>query len=699
MMLLMMSKESRETLILPMVVLSLFMFAQPSDITRYQITNESSFNTTDPSKISMEASSPLLTSSNYSHLPTTAVRQHHTSLDNTSPVIPYFKERVPVKLMFMIHVINFCKNQPHSFKHYLIKLRLCRKNNPISPFQKKTLYSCFREYRQLYGDKAFPSPFTFSLGPGTSVKIYRQEPFVSMCLPNFQRNNLCIERKYMTFCFDEMIVFLHSQSCTPPSDEDKHFDILLAYTNLVMDYDCFQNICNGFFRIIERNINGIRVIVWRLVNEKSKCQYLIHYKDILKFFVDESRVRFVITGNLNFPCCYAMHYAMWLGDPEAVGLNVFWDYLPFWCRAGEIILTAFVASIGIIGTLGNLLIVVVMFKSDQWDASRIFRTSLAFSDLLTSVFVVIPAFVDHLRPIIRYSDFQENYLISEYVKGHKETILSFSFKQLIPITYGFRIFQGLIFGMCSLVSLLTLFLLSVERFIITGRALHYKDYFTVHRVKFLLILIWITAFMDTLFFMFDGKSSLEVTFSTLLKLPISISGGKFNKELQWLTSFQIILLSLLCTSTIIISVISVGIFTRKQIRVREKWRRMNMRVSGPFQKENRYILVSLCMLSLLFMISTMLRGIVLIFIQLDFRFPNDELVDYFSWWIFLSGNAWNPMIYNMRSQEFKQEVNKTLHSMIPVWLKKKMGSSGRDTKTREEESQMRMLKKLNLIYQ
>ncbi|XP_063586861.1 uncharacterized protein LOC134764214 [Penaeus indicus] len=311
MMLLMMSKKRRETGILPMVVLSLFVSAQTSDITRHQITDESSFNTTDPSKLSMETSSPLQSSSNHSHLPTTAVR-HHISPDNTSIVIPYFKEHVPLKLMFMIHVINFCKNQPQSFKHYLIKLRLCKNTNAIRPFQKKTLYFCFREYRRLYGNKAFPSPSTFQLGPGTSVKIYRQEPFVSMCLPNFQRNNLCIERKYMTFCFDEMIVFLHSQSCTPPSDEDKHFEILLTYTNLVMDYDCFQNICNGFFRVIERNINGIRVIVWRLVNKKSKCQYLLHYKDILNFFVDESRVKFAITGNLHFPCCYAMHYAMCL---------------------------------------------------------------------------------------------------------------------------------------------------------------------------------------------------------------------------------------------------------------------------------------------------------------------------------------------------------------------------------------------------
>nr|XP_027217512.1 uncharacterized protein LOC113810025 [Penaeus vannamei] len=395
-----------------------------------------------------------------------------------------------------------------------------------------------------------------------------------------------------------------------------------------------------------------------------------------------------------------MHYAMWLGDPEAVGLNVFWDYLPLWCRAREIILVTFVASIGIIGTLGNLLTMVVMVKSDHRDASRMLRTSLAFSDLLTSVFVLIPAFVDHLRPVIRHSDFQENYLISEYVTGNTQTLSTSGFKQLIPVTHGFRIFQGFIFGLCSVVSLLTLFLLSVERLIITGRALHYHDYLTVHRVKFIIILIWIIAFMDILFFMFDGKGNFEVTFSTLLKLPIPISGGKFNKGMQWLTSFQIFLLGLLCTSTIIISVISMGIFTRKQVRVREKWKRMNMRVSGPFQEENRYILVTLCMLSLFFMISTVLRGIVLIFIQLGFRFANDELVDYFSWWLFLSGNAWNPMIYNMRSQEFKQEVNKALHSIMPMWLKKRMGCSGRHTITRvEEESQMRMLRKLNLIYQ
>lgn len=698
-MLLMMSKENRKTWILPIMVLSLFRFSQTSDNTRGHIANESSFKTIELSKISTEAPSPLLISSNHSHLPTT-VNKHHTSLDNTSTVTPCIFGRVPLKFLFLIHVIRFCKREPGSFKHYQIKSRLCRNTGAVRSYHKKTLYFCFREYRRLYGDKDFPSPFTFPLGPGSSVKIYHQEIFASMCLPHFQRNNMCIERKYMTFCFDEMIVFLHSKSCIRPSDEDKHFEILLAYTNLVMDYECFQNICNGFFRVIERNINGIRVIVWRLVEEERKCQYLYHYKHILNFFVNESRVRFVITGNIYFPSCYAMHYAMWLGDPEAVGLNVFWDYLPLWCRAREIILVTFVASIGIIGTLGNLLTMVVMVKSDHRDASRMLRTSLAFSDLLTSVFVLIPAFVDHLRPVIRHSDFQENYLISEYVTGNTQTLSTSGFKQLIPVTHGFRIFQGFIFGLCSVVSLLTLFLLSVERLIITGRALHYHDYLTVHRVKFIIILIWIIAFMDILFFMFDGKGNFEVTFSTLLKLPIPISGGKFNKGMQWLTSFQIFLLGLLCTSTIIISVISMGIFTRKQVRVREKWKRMNMRVSGPFQEENRYILVTLCMLSLFFMISTMLRGIVLIFIQLGFRFANDELVDYFSWWLFLSGNAWNPMIYNMRSQEFKQEVNKALHSIMPMWLKKRMGCSGRHTITRvEEESQMRMLRKLNLIYQ
>lgn len=616
---------------------------------------------------------------------------------------PYFAySRESFRNLIQRAILYFCEYAPATESDFHVQNMIweyCISGTPLVPRVKKTLISCYGKYRQHFGSEARPAPVMVPFIRNRTIRIYNQEPFVDLCLPLYRENHICIEREYLTLCLDEMVVFLHSRRCRRPSEEDRHFEILLTKASLVLDYHCFQYICDGYYRVIERKVKGIPVLVWNMKTPARlrSCEYLCTSEMLSNFSPQNKRGRITLTANVFFPCCFAMHGVTWLGDPIEMDLNVLWDYLPFWCRVGEISLTVLVGVIGVVGAVGNLVVVVVLLQWRRSSESNILRTSLAFADLFTNLFVILPGFFDHLLPIVSYSNFEDSYKRADFAQG-KASVIRFRFQQLISITAGWRFFRGLVFSVCSLVSLFTIFLLSIERLIITSRTFRYQHYFTVLRIKVATYFIWTLAILDTLFFMFDGNDSFQVTWSTMMKLPLSISRHKHITPLAWITSFQVILLGLVCLSVVVISILSIRKFKVNQDKVAVIWKRQNMRVSGPLKQENLRILLNMCFLTFMFFLSIILRGLQLIFIQLNIIHANEIIVDYLSWWIFLASSSWNPWIYNMYCGDFRSEVAKVLSKLVPLWLKRRMVSpEARAKKEERQRAQMKMLRKLNLI--
>ncbi|XP_027229539.2 uncharacterized protein [Penaeus vannamei] len=558
------------------------------------------------------------------------------------------------------------------------------------------LQLCFNKYRQIHNNQLPPTPVMYYLGKGKYLKIFYQRDFIDVCLPLFRQYGICKEKRYSTFCVEDLTLFLHTRWCQRPSEEDKYFEVLWAVSLMRNDYECFDHICDGSYRVIVRKVNGIVVQLLRLDQGHTgkSCSYLYKNQE-LKAAMKNDNMTAVWTGNMFFPCCYSLYHITWLGLPEEKGLNRFWDYLPLSCRVGEIVMATSVAFIGVFGAIGNLLVVTVILRSDRRsEESSILRTSLAFADLFTSVFVVIPAFYDHLLPIMGRLDF-DKYSVTVSKEAPEADI---RYEHLKAVSHGYHLFEGLVLGVCSFVSLLTLFLLSVERYILAGRVLRYQHYFTVPRVKIAIFLTWSVAVIDTLFYMYDGDGSFSVTWSSLLKLPISTSFKKIGGVLRWTYSIHIFVLSVLCVLTVITSLVSIGTFVQEQAKVVAGWKKRNMRVSGPYQKENRQILTTMCILTFLFMLSTLPVGAFIVVNLTDTFFVQEDLSRYLGWWTFLSGCSWNPWVYNMRSRQFRQEVGEVLRAMLPLWLRRRVQRPEADERQMERRrAQMRMLRRLDLI--
>ncbi|XP_063594872.1 uncharacterized protein LOC134771846 [Penaeus indicus] len=590
---------------------------------------------------------------------------------------------------------DICSQKPKlsSFKKILHYFKTCLNLKTGSILQ-----SCFNKYLQVYARRLPPKPIIHPIGRGKSLQIFHQRDFIDVCLPLFRQYGKCKEKRYSTFCVEGWTLFLHTRWCQRPSEEDKYFEVLWAVSLMKNDYECFDHICDGSYRVIVREVNDIIVQLLRLDQGPTgkACGYLYKDEEVKVAIRNRLNMTIVWTANLFFPSCYPYYQVTWMGLPEEKGLNRFWDYLPLSCRVGEIVMATSVAFIGVSGAIGNLLVVTVILRSNhRSEESSILRTSLAFADLFTSVFVVIPAFYDHLLPIMGHLDFNEK---SATFYSGMSSIASLSFYHLHSLFHGYRLFQGIVFGVCSFVSLLTLFLLSIERFISTGRAHRYRHYFTVPRVKIAIFLIWSVAIMDTLFYIYNGDGSFSATWSSFSKLSISISNEKVGVALRWSYSLHIVVLSILCFLTVVTSLVSIGTFVQEQAKVVAGWKERNMRVSGPYQKENRQILATMCILTFLFLVSTIPCGAYIVVKLTDAFFVQGDLLRYLGWWTFLSGCSWNPWVYNMRSRRFRQEVVEVLRAMLPLWLRRRAQRPEAAERQRERRrAQMRMLRRLELV--
>lgn len=581
-----------------------------------------------------------------------------------------------------------------SFNLFMFKQRLCTDPTLYASFRiPRAMPLCFKRYREVYDEIATPTPILFRASETILLKIFYQKRLVDVCLPLFRQSTFCTDMLHGTLCLPDQVLFLNHQDCERPSDWDKFFEIFQVKAILRNDHYCLNLVCKGLFRVIVQNVNGMEVQIlkvnWDFVSKN--CSYLYKHHEFSTSFPSDDKVLIAMI-NLFFPCCYPLHTVVWNGIPEERGVNRYWDYLPFWCRVSEVSLAAVVVCTGVTGTLGNLLVIIVLLRSNhRGEESSILRTSLAFADLSTSIFVVIPSFYYHVMPIRGYIDIGEKYVTFQL--GIHNASGTDRYNTNIRVIQGYRLFQGLTFGVCSIVSLLTLFLLSVERFIATGRALRYQHYFTIPRVKFSVVLTWSIAILDTLFFVFDGNGGFELTWSTMAKIPISVSNRKVGAVMRWAHSVHVLMLVFLCLSTVTLSLLSIRNFVREQTRVVSEWRALGMRVSGPFASENRHILTTMCIMTLLFATSTGPRGLRLAFYHTGYLFLKDDLFEYLSWWFFLASCSWNPWIYNMRSRQFRKDVEDFFLAVLPSCLKEKLQRADAAAQARER----RMLRRLNLI--
>nr|XP_027221084.1 uncharacterized protein LOC113813303 isoform X2 [Penaeus vannamei] len=504
--------------------------------------------------------------------------------------------------------------------------------------------------------------------------LYYNKTFENLCVPFYEIKYGCKYNELFTTCNNDSVIFLDSEVCPqPPVLTD--FEYYVANYVEENNFHCLSKICDGTYHTIESEVSGVKFKVSNvfLIYENKAC-------DVFPFVGTFSNVSVLYTYiNIHWPCCFSMHAVYWAEHPEKHGLNGVWNFLPFSCRVGEVCLIVLVACVATGGVVGNLMVIVVLLRiSSRNEESNMLRLSLAVADFLTCAFVVLPSLYEHVKPFLTPT---EPIIVHRVEEMHD--IIPGETVDRTDVYFPLRFFQGLTFASCSIVSLLTLFLLSAERFVMTGRGLMYKHYITPPRVRQAMVISWVIGWVNSSLMTIFGRTVATVTWMTFVKIPIGLSNFA-HEDLVVYTCYiiQIFLLSISIPATVLLSILSIKNFVQEQNRVRERWHNMQMRVSGPFESENYYIFVTQVLMTVFFLISVIPLSIYFLnynLLQLDYYSPHSaaiasSLYEYLSWWLFLANTAWNPWIYNMRSQNFRDELWKLKYVCIPLVLREKWRS-------------------------
>uniref|UniRef100_A0A0P4WAH6 G-protein coupled receptors family 1 profile domain-containing protein n=1 Tax=Scylla olivacea TaxID=85551 RepID=A0A0P4WAH6_SCYOL len=485
------------------------------------------------------------------------------------------------------------------------------------------------------------------------LKVITNEAYVNFCLPLFRSFNKCEERDFLTICWEDRVAFFHSSICPHSSN-----DIFLASFLLDNNTVCFQEFCQGWQNVMDGKIGSLH---YRLTNALPasgvpSCGYMTKSLKHIKRKYNGTLYLFL---NTHWPCCYSYYTVIWAGLPEAHGLNGAWSYMPVACQAGEVLLVVMVGCVMVGSIGGNLLVLVIMFRGGhRRQESSMLRTSLAFSDMLTAAFVIVPSFVNHLWPFLfppTYIKLEPNmklaHDLTELINSTWKTYTTHSFRT----PSGFTIFQSVLFHITSTASLLMLLVLSVERFVITGRYLRYKDYFSYGRTVLAITFSWITSLANALWFAAHDDGRLSAQWLTFEKLPTGASWHGQGGVRLIIYHGQVVIFFTLGISVVTFSALAIRNFVKEQLHVAKEWRRLKMKASKQYSKDNRYVLTTMILMLILFLTSTIPLITNIVLNSLLYRFHH-HLFSHFAWWLFMANSAWNPWVYNFRSRQFKEDL-------------------------------------------
>lgn len=506
---------------------------------------------------------------------------------------------------------------------------------------------CAYIYFSLYGLELVGDTFERD---GKRVWFYYDEDVVRLCVPLFERFDSCEFHDIYTKCGS--IFFVQKNACPLLLSENRYAaEHVFQYIHS-NKRECLKKLCEGTYFLSKSEIQGLTFsISCMLATDEDEFCDVYHNAKITYSY-----------NNQHWPCCYSYHNVHWYDNPEKYGLNGAWSFLSPWCRAAEMGLIFMVSCVAVGSSVGNLLVVMVMIR--LWhsnEESNMLRLNLALADLFTSIFTVWPSLYHHLKPFIEPTDLQES-PTHVRVRLYSEE--------------GHHLLQGIVFSSCTVVSLLTLFLLSFDRFVRTGRGLVYNHYITPRAVKAAIIFTWIVGISDALFMTHFMQDMGNVQWMPMVKLPIG-SSSYYIEDASFITGDIVqkltMVISIPCTITF--SILSIINFLREQMRVSAERQTLGVQILGPLHQENRHILITQLLMTTSFLLATIPVGVDYIIYNMQYNlFPegkafagckNTMLITYISWWLFVASTAWNPFIYNIQSAQFRADLRETLQRFVP----------------------------------
>ncbi|XP_078073124.1 putative G-protein coupled receptor 45 [Mustelus asterias] len=292
----------------------------------------------------------------------------------------------------------------------------------------------------------------------------------------------------------------------------------------------------------------------------------------------------------------------------------------------------FMVSLAMAILLGNLVTLVVFLGSKRFcSAQGYLKASLAVADLAVGVLVV---------PFSIYVEIA--LMLKEPSKEWElDTLFSDNFQPCTVI--------GTVYAGCTLVSISTIFLLSIERSIAILKPLHKEALVTRKRTLSLISISWFTSFFlaaSPLIF----SQEIVIRYNPCSRMCNFASVAGRSPRNGW----KILLLFPAFDFTLLGGTVAVNVLSFSSIRQYSKQRKLLarskvLRPSSPDIKAAKTIVnLTLAFTASFSPIAVFVVGNVLGYRWCDFSF--------FAFWILTSNSCWNVIIYSLGDQKFRQRA-------------------------------------------
>ncbi|XP_038071833.1 histamine H2 receptor-like [Patiria miniata] len=283
--------------------------------------------------------------------------------------------------------------------------------------------------------------------------------------------------------------------------------------------------------------------------------------------------------------------------------------------------TVLTALVALLIVCGNTLCLICLRKTVAFpDTTKVFMTSLSVADLTMGVLICAPSTISAAA--------------SRWLLG--------SVSCLVTAHLNFYLVA---------MSVLSLLMVSVDRYLAITRPLRYQTLLTSYRAKIVVAVVWLSALITSLVILFLG--GLHVCYDAMLNICIPITAPGKSMNLQTLTCFVVVILvSYLST---------IAIYVRLYRIARNHANRIHD-VSDQFNPDNRFHRHPNSKATVTFAIVAIAFGVAyipMIAIAVDFFISNKGcplLLCGLASVCTLSNSWWNVVIYSIRTASFRQSL-------------------------------------------
>ncbi|XP_045132807.1 uncharacterized protein LOC123517042 [Portunus trituberculatus] len=498
---------------------------------------------------------------------------------------------------------------------------------PLKIYYVRILFICEYLYSIRYGSY---DGVTDAVMPyrNSTVTVISEEVFVNLCVKHYNHKPWrCVEKRFMTDCLSDDVVFLHGHGCSRPSPNDAYFDQLLASTLLEEDELCFKAVCSGEVRAVKREFEGRAVHLFSPVSQHSAC-----YKYLLLFHPKEKDNRTLsVLRNVQWPFCFAGYDVVWsleAGDRDSGGEIIHaWSYLPLHCRITEQVMSAVMTLVVVGGVVGNMLVLIAStWRRHEQDHTVLMCVSLAAAELLVGVFVLAPGLHAHLKAMYGLAD-EEKASRGVSRGSNVQLFLEVGVEQLEG---AFLVLSAHVLNVGCMVSLPTVLLLALERCLaLNGKSL--QEQLTMGCTRGFVVASWSLGVLVSMALVYGGGSF----WYSFYKLPLSIPPGEPGMILAGVA----VVLALLSGATVVVSFVAL-------------WRKFRGGAVGGTHRHavpTRELLTALLHLgSAGTATSALLLGLT------GIPSPYLEGARSVCWWGFLSFTFWHPWLLSLPHHHYRK---------------------------------------------